>query len=63
MHDTGYVTQNSQDDVDPKLGANADLQEYAQGREQNGNYDTDNIHQRCAFLVDLAGLVIISEHL
>jgi hypothetical protein len=35
MNDAGYVAQHRQDDVDPKMEANANFQKYPQWREND----------------------------
>jgi hypothetical protein len=41
-----YVTQDRKQNVDPKLLADAYLQEYAQGREKYRDNDAEQIHRR-----------------
>ena len=44
MNDAGDVAQKRQQDVDPELHADADLEKDAERRQQDGQYDSQKIH-------------------
>ena len=44
VNNTGNVTQQSQDNIDPEMFADALLQKYAQGWQQNSEQYADKIH-------------------
>jgi len=45
MYDTGNITQNGQQDVQPKMLSESYLKKNPQGREQYGDDDADYIHR------------------
>jgi hypothetical protein len=44
MNDTGNITQQGQQNVDPEMLADPDLQKHAQRRQQDGDNDANKIH-------------------
>ena len=43
MDDAGDIAAQRQEDIQPKLQADADLQEDANGRQKNGKKNTDDV--------------------
>jgi hypothetical protein len=50
MNDPGDVAAEGQKDIEPEMAADPDLQEDAQGREENGENDSDEVHGRVPWL-------------
>lgn len=44
VDDAGKIAQKRQQDVDPELRADAYLQEYAERRQNDGQYDAEYVH-------------------
>jgi hypothetical protein len=44
MNNPRNVTEQGQQDIDPELKAQTDLQKYAQRRQQNSNQDSNDVH-------------------
>ncbi len=45
MNDAGDEAEDRQQDIDPEVLADPDLQEHPEGREQYGEHDTQQIHR------------------
>jgi hypothetical protein len=45
MNNSWEITQKSQDEIDPKVSSNANLQENTQRWKKNSDEDTDEIHK------------------
>lgn len=46
MDDPGDVAENRQQDIEPEVQTYAHLQEYSERRQQDGKYDSDDVHVR-----------------
>ncbi len=44
VDDARDVAEQREQDVEPELQADADLQEHAQGRQEDGQQDTEDVH-------------------
>jgi hypothetical protein len=45
VNDAGDVTQDRQQDIDPEVQADADLEEHAERRQQDGKEDSQDVHE------------------
>jgi hypothetical protein len=52
MDNARDIAEDRQQDIDPEVLANPNLQEYTQGWEKYGDYDTQQIHLKTPY-VDL----------
>ena len=44
MNDARYISQERKEDIDPEMQPDANLEEYTQRRQDNGQQNSNNIH-------------------
>lgn len=47
VNDAGNIAAECQENVDPEMQAEPDLKKNADGREDDGDQDTDDVHSGC----------------
>ena len=53
------IAQDRQQDIDPEVFADPHLQEYAQGWEKYGDYDTQQIHRKPLYIASTHLLITL----
>lgn len=44
MNDAGYITAQRQKNIEPEMQAKPDLKEHADGRQKDGDKNTNDVH-------------------
>lgn len=44
VNDAGNIAEQREQDIQPEMSSETNLEKHAQGREQDGDNDADNIH-------------------
>lgn len=44
MDNAGYISTQREKNIQPEMQANADLQKYTDGRQDNGEKNANNVH-------------------